>query len=90
MSRASRRLACPNARVRRGLENAIARHSGGSGGSSGSFGGKGQTLGGSSSSTPVGVRAGDAAAGLTNLDPQVKVFFGLVAAYAFLYYMFYM
>ena len=53
--------------------------------SSGSFSGKGQTLGsGDAASAPIAQRASDTAAGVLNLDPQVKVLLGLVAGYLFL------
>ncbi|EJD54424.1 thioredoxin-domain-containing protein [Auricularia subglabra TFB-10046 SS5] len=74
---------------RRGIENALKKHSGGASASSaGAFGGKGQTLGGSAASTPAAVRAADAAGGIVNLDPQVKILLGLLGAYLVLYFMF--
>ncbi|KAH7104877.1 thioredoxin-domain-containing protein [Auriculariales sp. MPI-PUGE-AT-0066] len=75
---------------KRGLENAVAKHAGPGGVNSGAFTGRGNTLGGGSSSTSPGVFAADATAGLLNIDPQLKLLLGMAAAYAALYYVFYM
>lgn len=58
-----------------GLESAIRRYASGS--SEAAFSGKGQTLGGSTS-TPEASGPGS----LSNLDPQAKVLLGLLGAYA--------
>lgn len=64
-----------------GLEDALKRHSAGS---SGAFSGKGQTLGGSSTSNSSNSLANDA--GVVNLTPQAKVLIGLVGLYVLLWY----
>ncbi|KZV80166.1 thioredoxin-domain-containing protein [Exidia glandulosa HHB12029] len=75
---------------KRGLEAALQKHAGSAGGvASAAFGGKGNTLGsGASASAPLAQRASSAAAGITNIDPQVKILLGLVGAYLFLYFVF--
>ena len=68
------------------LESTLKAHLGA--GTTGAFSGKGQTLGGSS--TPqrdIATSASTAAAGLTNLDPQVKLFMGLIGAYLLFWYL---
>ncbi|KAG8930379.1 hypothetical protein FRC03_003053 [Tulasnella sp. 419] len=66
----------------RSLENTIKKHAG-----SASFGGKGQTLGGASSSPSAGAApTPPAAGGLTNLDPQVKLFLGLLGVYLVIWF----
>lgn len=72
-----------------GLENALAKYAGSGSSFSGNFSGKGQTLGGTGGSTPIGTRAQDAAAGIFNLDPQVRLLLGLVGGYIALYYVFF-
>ena len=72
---------CPSSL--RALESTLKTHSTGGGGT-GAFSGKGQTLGGSSA--PQANPATTVATGLTNLDPQVKVFLGLIGAYLILWY----
>jgi thioredoxin 1 len=65
-------------RLRSALEDAVRQYS-----SSGTaaFSGKGQTLGGTgSSSTPP------TSDGVTNLSPQIKIFLGLVGAYVIFWY----
>ncbi|KAF8585139.1 thioredoxin-domain-containing protein [Ramaria rubella] len=73
----------------RALESTLKAHaaSGTTSSTTGAFSGKGQTLGGSSTSqADMATSAATAAAGLTNLDPQVKLFLGLIAAYLVLWY----
>ena len=72
----------------RALEATLKVHSG-EAAATGAFSGKGHTLGGSSSTTQdnVAASASVAATGLINLDPQVKVFIGLIGAYLVLWYL---
>ena len=74
--------------VRSGLEDALRRHSTGTGGSSGSFTGKGQTLGGGSSNAGSGgAGAGGAVMAFQALDPQVKVLLCLLGGYIVFWYL---
>jgi len=74
------------------LESALKRHATSSGSSSsGAFSGKGQTLGGGP--TPPDL-AGEvkgtldkASAGISQLDPQVKIFGGLIILYLAFWYL---
>ncbi|KAI0756260.1 thioredoxin-like protein [Daedaleopsis nitida] len=64
-----------------GLEDALRRHA--SGGSSGSFTGRGQTLGGGSTTSG----AGGGVAAFQALDPQVKVLLCLLGGYMVFWYL---
>ncbi|KAF8514741.1 thioredoxin-domain-containing protein [Gautieria morchelliformis] len=69
----------------RALESTLKAHS--SAGATGAFSGKGQTLGSSSApQADMATAASTAASGLINLDPQVKLFLGLIGAYLLLWY----
>jgi len=68
---------------RSGLESAVSRHAGGS--SSSAFGGKGQTLGGSSPNT---IQIKNPLPEVAAMDPQVKLFIGMLGAYLFFWYFF--
>lgn len=71
------------------LEAAISKHGSGSSSSAAAFSGKGQRLGGGSEPSDLTGEArravGNATAGVSgtwgNLDPQLKVFFGLLGLY---------
>jgi len=65
------------------LENALRRHTSGSG--SGAFSGKGQTLGGSSSNTSRNPGPQTEGRPFENLDPKVKILLGLIGAYLLLW-----
>ncbi|KAF8527550.1 thioredoxin-domain-containing protein [Hysterangium stoloniferum] len=69
----------------RALESTIKTHAGSGPASTGAFTGKGQTLSGSSSKSNVTSTPGPVS-GLTNLDPQVKIFLGLIGVYLVLWY----
>ena len=64
----------------RGIESALQKLAG-EPSSSGSFQGKGQTLGGSSSSSN-----GNGANGVVDINPQLKVFLALIGVYLVLWY----
>lgn len=66
------------------LESAVRRYS--SGASSGAFSGKGQTLGGASTSMPQFESPGILAE-VSKLDPQVKVLLYLLAGYLLFWYL---
>jgi thioredoxin len=70
----------------RALESTLKAHIGTGAGATGAFSGKGQTLGGSKPQGDLATSASTAAAGITNLDPQVKLFIGLIGAYLLLWY----
>lgn len=80
-----------------GIETALRKHSGGASSSSSAtaFSGKGQTLGGGPAPSDVtgnAKRAVDnatagASAAVGNIDPQIKVFIGLVGLYALFYFL---
>jgi len=72
------------------LTNTVRKHATSSGGGPGSFSGKGQTLGGSPAAPDV---AGEvkhtldkATEGFNQLDPQMKVFLGLLGLYFVFWY----
>lgn len=71
-------------RSQRALESTLKAHIGPR--AAESFSGKGQTLGGSKPQENLATSASTAAAGITNLDPQVKLFMGLIGAYLLLWY----
>lgn len=71
-----------------GLENTLKKHASSS---TGTFSGAGQTLGGQAAPRDVAkdVQGGvnNARARVTNLDPQLKIFLGLIAAYLVFWYL---
>ncbi|XP_006454115.1 hypothetical protein AGABI2DRAFT_189422 [Agaricus bisporus var. bisporus H97] len=73
---------------RNGLENTLKKHASSS---TGTFSGAGQTLGGQAAPRDVAkdVQGGvnNARARVTNLDPQLKIFLGLIAAYLVFWYL---
>lgn len=69
----------------RSLENTIKKHATPN---TSAFSGKGQTLGGPStpSETVNPTPQGGVLGGITNIDPQVKLFVGLIAVYIFMWW----
>ncbi|KIJ66249.1 hypothetical protein HYDPIDRAFT_109243 [Hydnomerulius pinastri MD-312] len=73
---------------RMGLQNALKQFASSASSSAGAFSGKGQTLGGSSSSTPSPRDVSNSASSAwSNMNPQVKVLLGLLAVYVFFWVM---
>jgi len=68
------------------LENAIKKHAGSAGSAGAAFTGKGQTLSGSAPTNNTAANIGAGIGGITNIDPQVKLFLGLIGVYLVLWY----
>jgi thioredoxin 1 len=75
----------------RALETTLRRHASQSTASTAAFTGRGQTLGGAPAPPDVVGEVKQtldkASAGLTNIDPQLKVLFGLGALYLLFWYL---